>query len=92
LKLKGIVTIAIILIVIGIGLVFSTSEISEPGLQDEAQVSDEVIIQSNINEIDSAQSSDEVKIDEDSPDYYIDEDGNKHYTIKAEDVASGSEP
>ena len=91
-KIKGIVTISIIVTIIGIALVFSTSEISEPGLQDEAQVSDEAIMQSNISEIDSAQSSDSIKIDEDSQDYYVDEDGDKHYTIIAEDVASGSEP
>ena len=92
-KLKGIVTIAIILIVIGIVLVFPTSEISEPGIQDEVQASDNAIMQSNLSEIDSAQTSDEVKIDEQSDlEYYIDEDGNKHYTIVAEDLAEASEP
>ncbi len=92
-KLKGIATIAIILIVIGIGLVFSTSEISEPGLQDEVQASDNAIMQSNMNEIDSAQSSDEVKMEEQSDlDYYIDEDGGKHYTIVAEDLVEASDP
>ena len=91
-KLKGIATIAIILIIIGIGLVFSTSEISKPSLQDEGQVSDDAIMESNMNEIDSALSSDSIKIDEGNLDYYVDEDGNKHYVITAEDVASGSEP
>ena len=91
-KLKGIVTISIIVIVIGIALVFSTSEISKPSLQDEAQTSDDVIMQSSRNEIDIAQTSDSIKMDEDSQDYSVDEDGSKHYVITAEDVASGSEP
>ena len=92
-KIKGIATISIIVIIIGITLVFSTSEISEPGLQDETQVSDNTIMQSNMNEIDSAQISDEVNMEEQSDlDYYIDEDGNKHYTIVAEDLAEALEP
>ena len=92
-KIKGIATISIIVIIIGIALVFSTSEILEPGLQDETRVSDNTIMQSNMNEIDSAQSSDEVKMEEQSDsDYYIDEDGGKHYTIVAEDLAEALEP
>lgn len=95
-KIKGILVILTIVVITGVGIVFSVNEASTPGLQDLQETSDEVIISLNADKIDTVETSDEVIIDkqiidvENGVTYYFDENGLKHYIIVAEDAADAS--
>ena len=78
-------------------IVFSTNQPPRPGIQDSIEISEDVIIETNTGKIDTANASDSVIIREknnnignDDLEYYIDENGIKHYIITANDVASGT--
>lgn len=89
-RIKGILVILLIVTITGIAIVFSTSQTPPPGLIDLPETSDEVTIALDAGKIDTVETSDEVTIDEqieNGVEYYIDEDGVKHYIIEAEDVA-----
>jgi len=89
-KIKGILVILLIVTITGIAIVFSTNQTPPPGLSDLPETSDEVTIAPDAGKIDTVEASDEVTIDEqieNGADYYIDEDGVKHYIIEVEDAA-----
>jgi len=90
---KGIFVVGIIVaIIIVVVLVPNNIKNTPPALDDKPDLNDSVLVNSKL------QSSDEIKLKDyttaEKPselDYYLDENGSKHYIIKAEDDVNLSE-
>jgi len=66
LRIKGIITISIIVIVVGTSIVFSTNQHPPPGIQDSVEISDDLIIQLNSSKTDTIDTSEKGIISEQS--------------------------
>ncbi|HXV38266.1 MAG TPA: hypothetical protein VD699_01640 [Nitrosopumilaceae archaeon] len=90
---KGIFVVGIIVaIIVVVVLVPNNTRNTPPALDDKPAMNDSVLINSKL------QNSDEIKLKDytiaEKPsdlDYYLDENGSKHYIIKAEDDVNISE-
>jgi hypothetical protein len=83
---KGIFVVCIIVAIIVVVLVQNNIKNTPPSLDDKPSMNDSVLINSKL------QNSDEIKLKDytiaEKPselDYYLDENGSKHYIIKAKD-------
>lgn len=83
---KGIFVVGIIVAIIVVVLVSNNTRNTPPALDDKPSMNDSVLINSKL------QNNDEIKLKDytitEKPsdlDYYLDENGSKHYIIKAKD-------
>ena len=84
-KIKGIAVIGAIVIIILIVIILpQNNEQLAPQMGDTITASDQAEVELGMNSSDSPQISDSAKIDSEA-DFYIDEDGVKHYIIEAKD-------
>ncbi|HSF28020.1 MAG TPA: hypothetical protein VLA53_03215 [Nitrosopumilaceae archaeon] len=89
---KGIFVVGIIVAIIVVVLVSNNTRNTPPALDDKPSMNDSVLINSKL------QNNDEIKLKDytiaEKPsdlDYYLDENGSKHYIIKAKDDVNISE-
>ena len=84
-KIKGIVVIGIIIAIIAIVIILpQNNEKLAPQMGDTITASDQAEVELGMNSSDSPSISDSANVESDA-DFYIDENGVKHYIIEAKD-------
>ena len=87
-NLKGILVIGAIAGIVALVLVLSNNnKVIPPELNDNPKMTDDALLNSNMQPGEKPNLSDNSTIEKSSnSDFYIDENGSKHYIIKADDV------
>ncbi|MGQ0795785.1 MAG: hypothetical protein ACT4N5_06355 [Nitrosopumilaceae archaeon] len=87
-NLKGILVVGFIIGIIALVAVLSSNnKDTRPGLGDSPAITDEVLLNSNLQPQENPSLNDTSTIEKSSgSNYYIDEKGFRHYVIKAEDT------
>ena len=90
---KGIFVVGIIVVIIAVVvLVPNNIGNTPPALDDKPALNDSVLINSKLQNNDEIKLKDYTKAEKPSDlDYYLDENGSKHYIIKAKDNATLSD-
>lgn len=85
-KFRGIFAISVIVVVLGVVILLPNSfKNTPPTLIDNPNMTDKALINSNLSNSDEIKLDDNTKLERSNLEYYLDDNGTKHFILNATD-------